>query len=93
LNYLAKDALAGWKKEFPNLEHLLETFCKGFTGPTELLKQKKMDRRSLKRVKISGIGQVNILNKSGVPMAKSAACPLRLELPRKKRPGYCWAAE
>jgi CRP-like cAMP-binding protein len=71
LNYLAKDALAGWKKEFPNLEHLLETFCKGFTGPTELLKQKKMDRRSLKRVKISGIGQVNILNKSGVPMAKS----------------------
>jgi CRP-like cAMP-binding protein len=71
LNYLAKDALAGWKKEFPNLEHLLETFCKGFTGPTELLKQKKMDRRSLKRVKISGIGQVNILNKAGVPMAKS----------------------
>ena len=71
LNYLAKDALAGWKKEFPNLEHLLETFCKGFTGPTELLKQKKMDRRSLKRVKVSGIGQVNILNKAGVPMAKS----------------------
>ena len=71
LNYLAKDALAGWKKEFPNLEHILETFCKKFTGPTELLKQKKMDRRSLKRVKISGIGQVNILNKAGVPMAKS----------------------
>ena len=71
MNYLAKDALASWKKDFPNLEHQLETFCKGFPGPTELLKQKKMDRRSLKRVKLSGIGQVNILNKAGVPMAKS----------------------
>ena len=71
MNYLEKDALAGWKKDFPNLEHQLETFCKGFPGPTELLKQKKMDRRALKRVKISGIGQINILNKAGVPMAKS----------------------
>jgi CRP-like cAMP-binding protein len=71
VNYLAKDALASWKKDFPNLEHQLETFCNGFPGPTEMLKQKKMDRRSLKRVKISGIGQVNILNKAGVPMAKS----------------------
>ena len=30
-----------------------------------------MDRRSLKRVKVSGIGQINILNKAGVPMAKT----------------------
>ena len=71
MNYLEKDALVGWQKDFPNLEHQLETFCKGFQGPTELLKQKKMDRRALKRVKISGIGQVMILNKAGVPMAKS----------------------
>jgi CRP-like cAMP-binding protein len=71
LNYLEKDALAGWENEFPNLGHQLETFCKGFQGTTELLKQKKMDRRSLKRVKVSGIGQINILNKAGVPMAKS----------------------
>ena len=71
MNYLEKSALEGWKKDFPNLEHQLETFCKRFPGPTELLKQKKMDRRALKRVKISGVGQINILNKAGVPMAKS----------------------
>ena len=71
MNYLEKVALAGWEKEFPNLEHQLDTFCKGFPGPTELLKQKQMDRRVIKRVKISGIGQINILNKAGVPMAKS----------------------
>ena len=71
MNYLEKVALAGWEKEFPNLEHQLDTFCKGFPGPTELLKQKQMDRRVIKRVKISGIGQINILNKAGVPMTKS----------------------
>ena len=71
MNYLEKDALAGCEKDFPNLEHQLETFCKGFPGPTELLKQKQMDRRAIKRVKISGIGQINILNKAGVPVAKS----------------------
>lgn len=71
MNYLEKSVLDGWKKEFPNLEHQLESFCKGFPGPTDLLKQKKMDRRALRRVKISGIGQMSILNKAGVPMAKS----------------------
>ena len=30
-----------------------------------------MDRRSLKRIKISGIGLIKILNKAGVPLAKS----------------------
>ncbi len=71
MNYLKKDALDGWKKDFPNLEHQLATFCKGFPGPTELLRQQKMDRRAIKRVKISGTGHINILNKAGVPMAKS----------------------
>jgi CRP-like cAMP-binding protein len=71
LNYLERNVLDGWKKDFPNLEHQLQTFCSGFQGPTELLKQKQMDRRSLKRVKISGVGQITLLNKAGVPMAKT----------------------
>ena len=49
MNYLEKNAMAAWEKDFPNLEHQLETFCKGFPGPTELLKQKKMVTDYLQR--------------------------------------------
>jgi CRP-like cAMP-binding protein len=71
LKYLEKSDLLEWQKEFPNLEQRLREFCAGFQNVTELIKRKKMDRRSLKRIKISGIGLIKILNKAGVPLAKS----------------------
>jgi len=71
LKYIAKDSLLKWKKEVPALEQKLSDFCAGFPSATALLKSKKMDRRSLKRVKLSGKGQIQLLNRSGEPIGKS----------------------
>ena len=71
LKYIAKDSLLKWKKEVPGLEQKLSDFCAGFPSATALLKSKKMDRRALKRVKLSGKGQIQLLNRSGEPIGKS----------------------
>jgi len=71
LKYIAKDSLLKWKKEVPALEQKLSDFCAGFPRATALLKSKKMDRRALKRVKLSGKGQIQLLNSSGEPIGKS----------------------
>jgi CRP-like cAMP-binding protein len=71
IKYLEKDALLKWKKEFPNLEQKLSDFCAGFQNATALLQSKKMDRRTLKRVKISGKGLIKLLNRAGEPIGKS----------------------
>jgi len=71
LKYIAKDSLLKWKKEVPALEQKLSDFCAGFQSATALLKSKKMDRRALKRVKLSGKGQIQLLNRSGEPIGKS----------------------
>lgn len=71
LKYLEKDALLKWKKEFPNLEQKLSDFCSGFQNATDLLQSKKMDRRALKRIKISGKGIFKLLNRAGAQIGKS----------------------
>jgi len=71
LKYLEKDVLLKWKKEFPTLEQKLFDFCSGFQNATGLLQSKKMDRRALKRVKISGKGLFKLLNRAGEPIGKS----------------------
>ena len=71
LKYLEKDALLKWKKEFPTLEQKLLDFCEGFQNATALLQSKKMDRRALKRVKLSGKGIIQLLNREGEPIGKS----------------------
>jgi CRP-like cAMP-binding protein len=71
LKYLEKDALLKWKKEFPNLEQKLSDFCAGFQNAKALLQSKKMDRRALKRVKLSGKGLIKLLNRAGEPIGKS----------------------
>ena len=71
IKYLTKDTLLKWKKELPALEQKLNDFCAGFPNATKLLQSKKMDRRSLKRVKISGKGLINLLNRAGEPIGKS----------------------
>jgi len=68
LKYLEKTTLIKLKEEFPNLEQKLKDYCLSFPNVAELLKRKKMDRRSLKRMKISGIWLINLLNKSGEPI-------------------------
>ena len=71
LKYLAKDDLLKWKKKLPTLEKKLSEFCAGFPNATALLKSKKMDRRALKRVKISGKGLFKLLNRAGEPIGKT----------------------
>ena len=71
LKYLEKKELIEWKKEFPNLEQKVQNFCSSFQNVTELIKQKNMDRRTFKRVKISGMGVIQLLNRAGLPIAKS----------------------
>lgn len=71
LKYLTKDALLKWKKELPTLEQKLFDFCAGFQNATALLQSKKMDRRALKRVKLSGKGLIKLLNRAGEPIGKS----------------------
>lgn len=71
LKYLSKDALLKWKKEFPALEQKLFDFCAGFQNATALLQSKKMDRRALKRVKISGKGLFKLLDRAGKPIGKT----------------------
>ena len=71
LKYLEKDALLKWKKEFPNLEQKVSDFCAGFQNATALLQSKKMDRRALKRVKLSGKGLIKLLNRAGEPIGQS----------------------
>ena len=71
LKYLTKDTMLKWKKELPTLEQKLNDFCDGFPSATRLLQSKKMDRRILKRVKLSGKGLINLLNNAGEPIGKS----------------------
>ncbi len=71
IKFLTKDTLLNWKKELPALEQKLIDFCDGFPSATKLLQSKKMDRRILKRVKLSGKGLINLLNKAGEPIGKS----------------------
>jgi CRP-like cAMP-binding protein len=71
LKYLEKRALLKWRNEFPALEQKLIDFCAGFPNATTLLQSKKMDRRALQRVKLSGKGLVQLLNRAGEPIGKS----------------------
>ena len=71
LKCLAKDALLKWKNDIATLEQKLADFCAGFPNATTLLKSKKMDRRSIKRVKISGKGLFKLLNRAGEPIGKT----------------------
>ena len=71
LKYLEKRALLKWKNEFPALEQKLVDFCAGFKNATALLQSKKMDRRALQRVKLSGKGIIQLLNRAGEPIGKS----------------------
>ena len=71
LKYLEKRFLLKWKNEFPALEQKLVDFCADFKNATALLQSKKMDRRSLPRVKLSGKGLIQLLNRVGEPIGKS----------------------
>jgi CRP-like cAMP-binding protein len=65
LNYLEKDTLLKWRDEFPGLESRLQEYCLKFKKVRDLLKAKNLDRRSQKRVRLSGKGMIQLLGASG----------------------------
>lgn len=71
LNVLGKEILTKWDGEFPALKSKLEKFCLGFEKIQDLLKKKGMDRRSQKRVKISGKALFQLLDASGDPIGNA----------------------
>jgi len=71
LKYLEKRTLLKWKNELPGLEQKLIDFCAAFPSATALLQSKKMDRRGLERIKISGKGLIKLLNRAAEPIGKT----------------------
>ena len=71
LNFLEKDALSKWGDEFPGLESRLNDYCLKLKSVRDLLKAQNLDRRSQKRVKISGKGVIQLLGASGKPLGRA----------------------
>jgi len=65
MSYLEKDVLTEWEKEHPLLVSKLLAFCKEASKTHDFLKQYHIDRRTQKRVDISGKCQIQIVNSSG----------------------------
>ncbi|MBF0224292.1 MAG: cyclic nucleotide-binding domain-containing protein [Desulfobacterales bacterium] len=70
LGYLNKNILLKWRKKFPSLEKKLINYCLKFDSTPDLLKQIGENRRTQKRVKLSGAVNVQLLNSSGQAMGK-----------------------
>jgi CRP-like cAMP-binding protein len=71
LNFLEKDALSKWGDEFPGLESRLNDYCRKLKRVRDLLKAKNLDRRSQKRVNVSGKGMIQLLGASGKPLGRA----------------------
>ena len=71
LNVLDKAILQKWKDEYPSLESKLHDYCLKLEKTNDLLKKKGMDRRSQKRVNLSGKVSIQLLSASGSPVGKS----------------------
>jgi CRP-like cAMP-binding protein len=71
LHVLGKEILTAWDERFPALKSKLEKFCLGFEKIQDLLKKKGMDRRTQKRVKISGNALFQLLDASGDPIGNA----------------------
>ena len=86
LSYLDARVLKGWKDTFPLLECKLQDFASQFEKINDLLKAREMDRRSLKRVHISGKGTVQLMNATGNPVGK----PFRVDVSDISEGGMCF---
>ena len=67
LNFLEKAVLSKWKDEFPYLESRLNDYCTKAGTVHDLLKKKNLDRRTQRRVSISGKARIQVLKASGNP--------------------------
>lgn len=71
LNFLDIDSLMKWKDQLPALESKLHNHCLRSMKVYDLLERKSLDRRSQKRVNISGKAVIQLLNVSGNPVGRA----------------------
>jgi CRP-like cAMP-binding protein len=71
LHVVDKDVLPQWEKACPSLEPKLHQYCLKFETVDHLLKKKGLNRRSHKRVGISGKGIFQVLDIAGDPVGKA----------------------
>ncbi|MFC1524055.1 cyclic nucleotide-binding domain-containing protein [Thermodesulfobacteriota bacterium] len=65
LRYVDRKFLPQWHKEEPALESKLHDYCLQFKSISDLLKKKDIDRRRLRRIKISGTVMIQLVNATG----------------------------
>ncbi|MFH1672362.1 MAG: cyclic nucleotide-binding domain-containing protein [Pseudomonadota bacterium] len=70
LSFLDKAALAKGKDEFPLLESKLHDYCLKLIKVQNLLQKRGLDRRTQKRVTLSGHGAIQVVNTSGNPVGR-----------------------
>jgi hypothetical protein len=71
LHVVDKDKLTEWEKSCPSLEPKLHHYCLKLETVDNLLKKKGLNRRSHKRVSISGQGVFQVLDIAGDPVGKA----------------------
>lgn len=71
VSYLENDVLKQWKNDVPTLEVKLYDYCIKKDKVKQALESKKMERRSDRRINLSGRLSFQLLDKSGNPMGKS----------------------
>jgi hypothetical protein len=71
MHVVDKNVLAAWHEECPSLEPKLHQHCLKFDTVDHLLKKKGLNRRSHKRVSISGKGIFQVLDIAGDPVGRA----------------------
>jgi CRP-like cAMP-binding protein len=70
LHYLEREVLMVWEKEYPLLYSKLRDFCKKDSKAHEFLRHYRVDRRTQRRIAISGKCQIQILSAAGAVMGR-----------------------
>jgi len=68
LRFLEKNILRKWNDSVPELDRKLNNYCMTSGTIHDVMKDMNLNRRTHERIKISGIGTFQLLNKSGEAM-------------------------
>ena len=71
VNYLDIDTYTKWQTDYPTLASKIEMYCSNLIKNAKLLKEKGINRREHRRIKISGTILFQVLNASGKPIGKA----------------------
>ncbi len=71
LNYLDRETFSKLREEQPSLASRLEAYCAKQSKDAELLREKGINRRSHKRLRLSGPILFQVMNAAGKPVGKA----------------------